>query len=286
MEDFTRLVREYKKLLRQTKKLVSIGDRTQRELLQTREELQKQYDTIDTQLNLAVEYVISLLPEDSANDDFEIYSKFIPSEKLGGDVYGYHYLDEHRIAIYLIDVCGHGIGPALHSVSVLNTLKSQSLTKTDFFKPDEVMAALNRTYLMTDYHDMYFTMWYCVYDIESKKISCCGAGHPPILVNGKNGLKLLESQNAACGILPDFPFSTDEVQLEEGDSLFIYSDGAYEVEISKDVFLSHTEMAEFLIKSSQKGDNEELTNLYNHLLKIGSTEKLEDDFTIMKFFVK
>jgi hypothetical protein len=68
------------------------------------------------------------------NDAFEVRDgrvrtrwSFVPSASLGGDSFGYHWLDDDRLAIYLLDVCGHGVGPALLSVSVMNALHVNAL---------------------------------------------------------------------------------------------------------------------------------------------------------------
>ena len=52
-----------------------------------------------------------------------------------GDLLGYHWLDRTRLALYVLDVCGHGVGPAMHSASVLNVLRNQTLPRADFGAP-------------------------------------------------------------------------------------------------------------------------------------------------------
>src|SRR5690606_28706630 len=101
---------------------------------------------------------------------------------LGGDTFGYHKLDDRHVSCYLIDVVGHGVGPALLSVSVLNALRSQSLPNADFHDPGQVVTALNRTFQMTQQADKYFTAWYGVIDTRDRVIRYCGGGHPPALL--------------------------------------------------------------------------------------------------------
>ena len=89
---------------------------------------------------------------------------FVPSVELGGDAFGYHWLDSDHFAIYLLDVCGHGVKAALLSISAMNVLRNQSLASTDFRSPTEVLAGLNKAFQMDRHNDMYFTMWYGVFD--------------------------------------------------------------------------------------------------------------------------
>src|SRR6185369_7117003 len=90
--------------------------------------------------------------------------RFVPSTQLGGDSFGYHWLDSDHFAIYLLDVCGHGVGAALLSVSVMNVLRSQALSSTNISDTGAVLNALNQTFKMEKQNNMYFTIWYGVYD--------------------------------------------------------------------------------------------------------------------------
>ena len=72
--------------------------------------------------------------------------RFFPSTSLGGDAFGYHWIDEDHFAIYLLDVSGHGVRAALLSVSVMNALRSQTLPDTDFKDSKQVLESLNRSF--------------------------------------------------------------------------------------------------------------------------------------------
>ena len=64
--------------------------------------------------------------------------QFIPSAALGGDAFDYQWLDDDHLAICLLDVCGHGVGSALLSISAINTLRSRTLPNTEFPDPSQV----------------------------------------------------------------------------------------------------------------------------------------------------
>ena len=118
----------------------------------------------------------------------------MPSTTLGGDGLGYHWLDEDSFAIYLVDVCGHGVGAALHSVSVLNVLRSENLQNTDFRRPDQVLAGLNAVFPMENHKEMYFTIWYGVYNRVSRVLTYASGGHPPALLIEDSRRKLGDSR--------------------------------------------------------------------------------------------
>ena len=89
----------------------------------------------------AAKYVYSLLPEKLKKGDIRTDWRFIPSAELGGDSFGYDWVDDDHFAFYLLDVSGHGVGAALLSVSALNALRSQSLPQTNFRDPGQVLTA-------------------------------------------------------------------------------------------------------------------------------------------------
>ena len=59
------------------------------------------------ELTLAARYVESLLPA-RLEGQVRVDTCFVPSTHLGGDMFGYHWLDRDRLALYLLDVSGHG----------------------------------------------------------------------------------------------------------------------------------------------------------------------------------
>jgi len=196
-------------------------------------DLQQQTARLRAELAEAASYVRSLLPEPAyfPNHQMAIEWCFLPSQELGGDSFNYHWLDEDHLAIYLLDVSGHGVGSALLSVSVMNQLRSQGLPDTDLRQPDAVLRALNQSFQMGSHHDMYFTLWYGVYQPGSRLLSFASAGHPPaLLINQSNRIPIeLKTPNLPIGILPDQNFAMDQVRISVGSYLYLFSDGVYEV---------------------------------------------------------
>ena len=99
------------------------------------------FDSLNQELTEAAEYVRSILPAPISTGKIRIDWKFVPSTSLGGDAFGYYWLDEDHLVITLIDVSGHGVGAALLSVSVMNALRSQSLPNIDFKDPEQSISS-------------------------------------------------------------------------------------------------------------------------------------------------
>ena len=164
----------------------------------------------------AARYVESLLPEPLRRGSIRAEWRFIPSADLGGDSFGYHPLDDQHFALYLLDVCGHGVGAALLSVSALNALRSQSLPQTDFRDPGQVLNALNRAFPMDQQNGKFFTIWYGVYNATTRLLRLLPAAATPaaLLLTGPTAkgatLQRLDSRRPMIGMMPWPAFEVSE----------------------------------------------------------------------------
>ena len=177
--------------------------------------------------------------------------RFIPSAHLGGDAFGYHRIDADRTAIYLLDVCGHGVAAALHSVSVINAIRRETLPSANFRHPAEVLGALNQTFPMDDHDNLFLTIWYGVYDAPRRLLRYASAGHPPahlVSPSLSESVPLL-TKALPIGIFPDVAFDESEADVAAGSRLYIFSDGAYEVETSEGRNFGVPEFARILVES-------------------------------------
>jgi sigma-B regulation protein RsbU (phosphoserine phosphatase) len=199
----------------------------------TYEALLKSQQHLAAELSEAAAYLRSLLPA-PLTGAIETEWCFHPSQELGGDAFGYHWIDDNHFAVYLLDVCGHGVGTALLSVSVLNTLRAHALPSVDFRKPAQVLAALNRAYLMENHNHLYFTIWYGVHRLKERELTYASGGHPPALLFGGTDSQTqspvaLKTPSPAIGCLEEASF-VDAVQpVESGARLIVLSDGVFEI---------------------------------------------------------
>jgi sigma-B regulation protein RsbU (phosphoserine phosphatase) len=204
------------------------------------------YDALASELAQASDYVQSLLPKPMEDADIAARGAFIPSASLGGDFFGWSRLGDGRLVVFLIDVCGHGVGPALLSVSVSNALTTGAMG-VDPASPALVLERLNSAFPMTHHRGMYFTSWYCVIDPKAGTLTWAGGGHPPaLLVRASGAVEELASQGTPTGMIPDVPFTEDVVRVGGGDRLFIYSDGIVELLLPSGSVGTHEEFRSFV----------------------------------------
>ena len=202
-------------------------------LYQLTRDLRQQKQRLEAELSEAESYVRSLLPHDQ-NGKVPIQSRFVPSQQLGGDCYDYYWLDPDYLVVYLLDVSGHGLGSALLSTSVLNVLRSQSLPDVSFYRPEKVLQALNETFQMGDQNQKYFTIWYGVINCANRQLLYASAGHPPAVVVSEGSdhritTARLRTPGMPIGMMPNTHYKWQRCQLPPNSTLYIFSDGLYEV---------------------------------------------------------
>ena len=194
--------------------------------------LQAQTDRLKSELASAANYVRSILPRD-VDGSVRVSSRYVPSQELGGDCFDHTWVDDEHLIVYMIDVSGHGIAPALLSVSVHNLLRSGTMPISTLLAPEQVLTELNAKFQMDQHADNYFTMWYGVYESSTRTLRYASAGHPPALAfhveNGAATTTALATQGLPLGMFEDTEFSCDSYPIPVGDQLLLYSDGAFEL---------------------------------------------------------
>jgi len=239
------------------------------------------------ELNEAAEYVRSLLP-DPLSGKITTDWCFYPSAQLGGDCFGYHWIDDTHFAVYLLDVSGHGIGAALLSVSVMNVLSTQSLVKTDFYTPNSVMKSLNETFQMENQNNMYFTIWYGVYDTKSKELTFSSAGAPPAILiypNSEDKDKYvhqeLKVEGTVIGVNPKAEYANGSVKVPDRSSLYLFSDGTFEIEKTNNRMMNFTEFINLLLSQNAMKDLR-VEKIVNQIQGIHGSDNFDDDFSLLE----
>jgi sigma-B regulation protein RsbU (phosphoserine phosphatase) len=247
--------------------------------------LQESQRKLAAELAEAAGYVASILPK-KLDGDIRSDWKFVSSTSLGGEVFGYHWLDDNHFVMYLLDVCGHGVGAALLSISIMELLRSRNLLNTDFLNPANVLGRLNDEFQMEEHNDMNFTIWYGVYSKQEGKLVYSSGGHPPaLLISGKSPddrqIHELTSRGAIIGAFPGLKYENCETAITQYSKLFIFSDGVYEITRPSMPDWSLESFVQY-ISDTVKSADFHLDKIYRDVVGMHGSENLEDDFSIIE----
>jgi len=254
-------------------------------------ERQRSYETliasekvIAGELAQASRYVYSLLPAPLTTGPVRVDWRFVPSTQLAGDAFGYRWLDDETFAMYLLDVSGHGVGSSLLAVSVLHILTNGNLPAVDFRDPAAVLRGLNAIFKMESQGGMFFTLWYGVFNTRRRRLRFGSGGHPsPILIRGSDSvgghIRELTAYGPPIGLTTLIPFENEEVEVEQGSRLLIYSDGAVEIEKPEGGIASHSEFREFIASIGR--DDQLLERVLRRTADVGGSF-LRDDCSLVQ----
>ncbi|WP_421656480.1 PP2C family protein-serine/threonine phosphatase [Leptothermofonsia sp. ETS-13] len=255
-------------------------------LHQVNQDLQAQKRVLESEFNEAAEYVRSLLPPPMTGK-LQIDSRFIPSRQLGGDCFDYYWLDPDYLAIYLLDVSGHGLGAALPSISVLNLLRSQSMDGVNFYQPNSVLRALNETFQMDNQNDKFFTIWYGVYNQVKRQLIYSSAGHPPAILlpkasRGGGPFVPLKTSSMPIGMLPDTRFVNQRYEIESSGILYIFSDGVYEIMQPDGNIWGLEAFVDLLVNDARNIDRFGLDYILERIKALNPKGSLDDDLSLLR----
>jgi sigma-B regulation protein RsbU (phosphoserine phosphatase) len=246
------------------------------------EKLLKSQQELASELARAADYVVSLLPKPVAVPPVLTEWRYVPSAQLGGDSFGHHWIDDDHFAVYLLDVCGHGVGSALLSVSALETLRSQALPGLDFRDPAAVLAGMNDAFQMQQHNNLFFTLWYGVYEPSNRRLTFASGGHPPPLLFAPDGqVTRLSADNVIIGAFPRMKYTSASALVAPGSKMYLFSDGVYEVDDPAGEMWSLDDLEAFLSSEPPEGVCE-MDALYATLQKMHGSPILEDDFSMLR----
>jgi predicted ATPase len=209
--------------------------------------------------------------------------RYCPASTLGGDAIGYHWVDDDHLALYLIDVTGHGLDAALLSVSVANVIRAGALAGADMKEPDQVLAKLNDAFQGEQHGERYFTTWYGVYHCLNRTMTWTGGGHPPsiLLVRGEPNPLLLPSSGLIMGVLRGVDFPARSCRIPVGARLLILSDGVFEIfRDGHSVWDLDACVAHLAALADFQGSL--VDGLLDHVRQLRGSPDLEDDFSVIE----
>ncbi len=177
------------------------------------------------ELRIAGDVQRSTLPERCYAEGLDFAHVFRPSQATGGDFFGVVSSADGRSFVYVGDVSGHGLGPAL-VVSLLVGIIQETI-RPGRMDPAEAMVLLQRRLCARlQAMDHYTTLCLCGFNPATGALSYCSAGHPwPLLCESGSVSTLTGESGAPIGLFEDVDYRSQEVTLEPGQTLLLYSDG-------------------------------------------------------------
>jgi sigma-B regulation protein RsbU (phosphoserine phosphatase) len=146
---------------------------------------------------------------------------------LGGDCFHFVPLPGRGVALAVADASGKGLPAALIIANVQSSLRTAALFAPE--DPGAVVTAVNRQLFACSPADRYATLFYGVFDENTRRLHYVNAGHnPAVVIRGGRAVTWLEASAPPVGLFAEAVYQAQAVQLYSGDLVVAYTDGIVE----------------------------------------------------------
>ena len=244
-------------------------------------------------LDAAARVQRTLLPEDFPEiEGLHFAWTYRPCDELAGDALNIVRINQDLIALYLLDVSGHGVPAALLSVTATRSLHPRAGgapsvvagpgANPDAVDPVQVASRLNTLYPMDSNGNHYFTMIYGLLNIRTHQLRFTVAGHPAaILVRKGSPPERLEGAGLAIGMFDEAEYEESVIHLEPGDRLYLHSDGLTEEVNAQDEEFGDDRLLIAIADSQTVGLQDSVESLVQKVVAWRGEEHLRDDVSLL-----
>ncbi len=255
-------------------------------------EMQSLYDALDRDLIEARKLQQSLVRvRHQSFGPAEVSLLLRPSGHVGGDLVGCFPIDARRVAIFAIDVSGHGVASAIMTARLAGVLSGSAPEQNIALRttpeggrrgrpPEEVAAALNRLLLEDIRTDQYLTLLYAEVDLHTGQVELAQAGHPhPAVLRVDGQVEFVGAGGLPVGLIAEADYERITFQLGPGDKLVLMSDGVTERTDLLGRQLGQEGLAGLLTTLSGCGGMAFLDALVTGLRRYGGDRDFDDDIS-------
>ena len=235
--------------IRSTKEYSDLSDDINKTVNTLKKYIGEAEQRIKTELDLANNIQKSSLPIVtpiiSKRGDFEIAPFMATAKEVGGDFYDFYFTNRHTLNFVIADVSGKGIPAALFMMRAKTELRSLSEIG---YPVNEVLEKGNYELCNGNDAGMFVTCWQGRIDLETGLVQYANGGHNPPIVKRKNGdtFFLKEKVNFILGGMDSSKYNIQEIQLEPGDLIFLYTDGITEATNSQTELYGEKRLLNFI----------------------------------------
>jgi len=258
--------------------IIIIQDITETVLLERAEK-----ERMQSELLIAAKIQSSMLPNVFPpfpdRTGFDIYALMDPAKEVGGDFYDFFFISENKLAVVIADVSGKGIPAALFMVKAKTVLKNTAQQG----KPlAEVMETVNNSLCEGNDECMFATVFLGALDITSGHFTYVNGGHDIPLIKHEGGFEWLSVKPALMpGFMPGTKYEQEEITLQKGDTLFLYTDGVTEAENPSKETLSEQRLHSIINECNSTSAKELLDFVRAKVDDFADGEEQFDDITML-----
>lgn len=238
--------------------------------------------SMERDLHIAAQIQNGLIPKSfpafPERNDIDIHGLLVPAKEVGGDIFDFFIQDE-RLFFIIGDVSGKGVPASLFMMVVGHLFRNVGRYSNN---PTVIVSGINNGLAEGNEQNMFCTLFCGVLDMETGKLDYCNAGHnAPIFISNGNAEYMKPCTNLPTGILADFPYQGESMQVERNDALFLYTDGVTEAE-NRDNALFGDENTLKIVDILKDSTMEDLSNgVFDAVKAYADGSEQSDDITML-----
>lgn len=265
-------------------------------LKKTNEELVQKQKSLDDDLFAASIIQQSFLPPLKLNlQNLKMSYIWMPLNKIGGDFFNAVQYENEKVVFYIADVSGHDVPSALVTIAISQFINQVNTISNSLTSPNEMLKLLDLEFPLERF-DRYFTIFYLILDQRSGNLVYSSAGHPPAIILKKNqNFKILDKGGIIIGLnlkkpdedrAPIQAFTEGVETLEEGDKIFLYTDGVIEVKNQDGECYGQNRLFNLLESIKHKSVENIIDKVYESFMTFGNQVAFQDDISLIGFEFK
>ena len=186
---------------------------------------------IENELNIAHKIQMSMLPKTFPaypnRSDIDIFGSLTPAKAVGGDLFDF-YIHDEKLFFCIGDVSGKGVPASLVMAVARSLFRNVSAHVSE---PEPIVKALNDAMTQSNDSNMFVTIFVGVLDLATGQLRYCNAGHDaPLLIGAEGCTSLPCDPNLPIGVMEDWRFTQQDLTMQPGSTIFLYTDGLNEAE--------------------------------------------------------
>lgn len=267
---------------------------TQQRYRRLAEQLDERNRTLEKEISLAREIQHALQPlripdrkwmasTGSTKRIAKFHHVYMPCTGVAGDCFAVFPVGDSGVGMLICDVMGHGVRAALIA-SMLRGLMEQVSTLAD--TPGLLLSSLNRQ-LFRIFSQANITMFasacYVYLDLEKRRLTLSGAGHPAPIILSADGRANLPAipRSPALGLLDTALYRESELALEPGMKLMLYTDGLYEASNAQGEEMGVQRIMSFLQERMPQNIKEMIDITLAGMHQFTGSSKQDDDICLL-----
>ena len=245
--------------------------------------------SVEADLRIASKIQMDALPSSNPdfNDKYTLTLRAImdTAKEVGGDFYDYFEINEQKVCFLMADVSGKGTPAALFMMNAKTVIKDHASIYDDTGK---IFTFSNNRLNEGNKATMFATAWIAILNKEDMTIQYTNAGHtyPILYKKGKGAEYMKKVDGLMLGVMAGINYQSNIIKVEQGDRLFLYTDGITEAHNIKDELYGEARLLKLFNENIDKSDDEIIDIILKDVKAFTGEAPQFDDITMMIVTIK